>query len=158
MGGSEYLKVVHDVAAGKVPPIDYKYEKNLHEFLREALQADLLMSAHDISEGGLATALAESCIMDVESNHGAKIALAFHNRKDFSLFSEGGGRVLISFRPKKSDKVISAARSKGLPIEKIGAVGGKVLELNDIISIDVQELSSIYYNLLPSKFAVSLAV
>ncbi len=158
MGGSEYLKVVHDIAAGKVPPIDYNYEKNLHEFLREALQADLLMSAHDISEGGLATALAESCIMDVESNHGAKIALAFHNRKDFSLFSEGGGRVLISFRPKKSDKVISAARSKGLPIEKIGAVGGKVLELNDIISIDVQELSSIYYNLLPSKFAVSLAV
>ena len=158
MGGSEYLKVIHDVAAGKIPPIDYKYEKSLHEFLREAVQSGLLNSAHDISEGGLAVTIAECCIMDNEKIHGAKASFSSPMRNDFALFAEGGGRVVVSFDSVNADRVISLARSKSLPIKNIGVVGGKKLELNGILNIDVQELATIYFSVLPSKFAVSFAV
>jgi phosphoribosylformylglycinamidine synthase len=158
MGGSEYLKVVHDVIAGKIPRVDYRYERSLHEFLREVIMAGDLCSVHDISEGGLAVALAESCIMDEEAVHGAKIDIDSRMRKDFALFAEGGGRVVMSFAQVNRDRVFAFAKSKKLPIKEIGIVGGKMLGLNDIISVDVKELASIYYRVLPSKFAVRFEV
>ncbi len=158
MGGSEYLKIVHDVVAGKIPPVDYKYERSLHEFLREAIIAGMVISAHDVSEGGLAVCLAECCIMDPEMNYGAKVDFDIQIRNDFALFSEGGGRVVVSFDPANTDKVFALAKSKSLPINKIGIVGGNKFKLNGLINIDVKELISAYYSILPSKFAISFAV
>lgn len=154
MGGSEYLSAIHEVVAGKIPPVDYKYEKALYEFLQEAIMSESLNSVHDISEGGLAVALAESCIMDEEASHGAKTKIDFQTRGDFALFSEGGGRVVVSFAPANADRVFALSSSKNLPINKIGIVGGEKLEINDVIEMDIRELSSIYYGVLPSKFAV----
>ncbi|MCL4510305.1 MAG: phosphoribosylformylglycinamidine synthase subunit PurL [Bacteroidetes bacterium] len=158
MGGSEYLKIIHNVVSGKIPPVDYDYERHLHEFLQSAAQADSINSAHDISEGGLAVTLAECCIMDQENMIGAKVALDFSARKDFVLFGEGGGRVIISFDPDKSDAVLSLAKSKSLTIEIIGAVSGENLQINDTVNVTLKELSSIYYSALPSKFATSFAI
>lgn len=158
MGGSEYLKVIHNIVAGKIPTVDYEYERSLHEFLREAIMNEIVNSVHDVSEGGLAVALAECCIMDEDMNRGAKVVLELQTRTDFALFSEGGGRVVISFAPEDTHKVFSFAKSKNLPIKKIGTVEGNKLELNDLVSIDVNDLASVYYKVLPSKFAVSFAV
>lgn len=158
MGGSEYLKVIHNAVAGRIPPVDYEYERRLHEFLREAVQMETVNSVHDISEGGLAVALAECCIMDQERMRGARIKSGYSMRKDFELFSEGGGRVVISFDPHKADRVVSLAGRKGLPIKAIGVVTHDALEISDIINVSVKELSSIYYSILPSKFAVSFAI
>lgn len=91
-------------------------------------------------------------------NRGAKVVLELQTRTDFALFSEGGGRVVISFAPEDTHKVFSFAKSKNLPIKKIGTVEGNKLELNDLVSIDVNDLASVYYKVLPSKFAVSFAV
>lgn len=154
MGGSEYLKVIHNIVAGKVPPIDYEYERNLHQFLKETAMDGLLNSAHDISEGGLAAALAECCIVDQESVHGATVKLEFKVRRDFVLFSEGGGRVIISFSSQDSEKVFSSAMSFGLPIKDIGIVGGTRLKLSDLVDTDLKDLENVYYNALPSRFAV----
>ncbi len=158
MGGSEYLKIIHNVVSGKIPPVDYDYERHLHEFLQGAAQADSINSAHDISEGGLAVTLAECCIMDQENMIGAKVALDFSARKDLALFGEGGGRVVISFDPDKSGAVLSLAKSKSLTIEIIGAVSGENLQINDTVNVTLKELSSIYYGALPSKFATSFAI
>jgi phosphoribosylformylglycinamidine synthase len=165
MGGSEYLKVIHNVVAGKIPSVDYRYERSLHEFLREAIMSDLLRSAHDVSEGGLAVALAECCIMNEETGRGAKVNYDFFSlagsvetRRDFLLFSEGGGRIVISFAPENLERVLALAESKSLPVREIGVVGGGELEVNSDISIEVKELASIYYGVLPSKFAVPFAV
>jgi len=59
LGGSEYLSFCHGVVAGKVPEIDLYYEKDLIDFLVEASSKKLILSAHDISEGGLITAITE---------------------------------------------------------------------------------------------------
>jgi phosphoribosylformylglycinamidine synthase II len=158
MGGSEYLSTFHKVVAGKIPIVDYKYEKALYEFLQEAIMEGCLNSVHDVSEGGLAVALAESCIMDHENVHGANVSIDFLMRKDFTLFSEGGGRVVVSFAPANADKVFALAKSNGLPIKRIGTVGGGNLEINDVIKMDAKELSAIYYSVLPSKFAVKFEV
>ncbi|HUI30074.1 MAG TPA: phosphoribosylformylglycinamidine synthase subunit PurL [Candidatus Acidoferrales bacterium] len=157
MGGSEYLKVIHDVVSGKIPPVDYEYERNLHEFLRKAIMADMVRSVHDVSEGGLAAALAECCIMDHESIHGLNADLDVKVRRDIDLFGEGGGRVVISFDHINADRISSLAGSRGMQIEKIGVVGGEKFELNGVISLGAAELASIYYNVLPSKFAISFA-
>ncbi len=62
LGGSEYLSLIHGLEAGAPPALDMEAEKNLQAFLREAIDQGLLQSAHDVSDGGLAVALAECCI------------------------------------------------------------------------------------------------
>ncbi len=158
LGGSEYLKAIHDVVGGRVPGVDYDYERRLHSFLQQSAESELLLSAHDISEGGLAVAVAECCIMDREGSLGAKIAMDFSMRRDFVLFSEGGGRVVVSYDPEKADDVMGLARSLKLPIEVIGVVSGDTLQINETISMSVRELSDLYYRALPDKFAVPFAV
>lgn len=158
MGGSEYLKVIHNIVAGRMPRVDYEYERSLHEFLREAIMNQIVNSVHDVSEGGLAVALAECCIMDGDMDRGAAVVLELQTRTDFALFSEGGGRVVISFAPENIHRVFSSAESQKLPIRKIGTVEGNKLELNDLISIGVSDLATAFYKALPSKFAVSFAV
>ena len=155
MGGSEYLKVIHDVAAGKLPPLDYAYERLLHKFLENAAMAGVLNSAHDVSEGGIAVALAESCIMDREKQVGADVRINYTFRRDFELFGEGGGKVVLSYSQQNSRAVSSAAAAAGLKLAVIGSVTGNRLKINNEIDIPVTDLSSIYYSILPSKFAVS---
>ncbi len=158
MGGSEYLKVIHNVVAGKIPPVDYDHERRLHGFLERAALEGILNSAHDISEGGLGAALAECCIANQESERGATVKLEFKGRPDFVLFSEGGGRVVISFSRKGKERVFSTARSFGLPIMEIGIVGGSRLKFNDLVDTGLRDLADAYYNALPSRFAVSFAM
>ncbi len=156
MGGSEYLAVIHKLVAGKIPGINYDYERRLHGFLHEAILTGMLNSTHDVSEGGLAVALAECCIMDHEKMIGARVAMDFSTRKDFALFGEGGGRVVVSYVPEKSYEITALANAKQLVVEVIGVVSGERLQINGTIDLDVRDLASGYYGTLPSKFAASI--
>ncbi len=154
LGGSEYLKVIHDKVGGKVPHVDYEYERRLYTFLQKSALGELLHSAHDVSEGGLAVTLAECCVMNREKPLGVKIALDYSIRRDFALFGEGGGRTVISYSPEKGDDVTALAKSLHLPLEVIGVVSGDALQINETINVGVEELASTYYGALPSKFAL----
>ena len=76
LGGSEYLKVIHNKVTGDCPSLDLEKEKALQRTVYEAIQQDLLSSAHDCSEGGFAVALAECCISDKNKIIGANISSA----------------------------------------------------------------------------------
>jgi phosphoribosylformylglycinamidine synthase len=77
LGGSEYIKVMHGLVAGKPPVLDLELEGSVQRAVREAVRAGLLHSAHDCSEGGVAVALAESCILGISNeNDGANAAPA----------------------------------------------------------------------------------
>ncbi len=158
MGGSEYLKVVHDTVGGVVPKVDYAYEKSLHAFLQEAAMNGLLHSAHDVSEGGIAVTLAECCILDRDAKLGAKIAMDFSMRRDWTLFAEGGGRVVVSYHPDRSEEVHALLKAYHLPVEILGVVSGDALQINDTIAVKVEELEGIYFGLLPGKFRITAAV
>lgn len=155
LGGSEYLKVIHNIVGGRVPPVDYAYEKSLHTFLRQAIMSGLLHSAHDVSEGGLAVTLAECCIMDREEMHGAKIALDFALRRDFVLFGEGGGRVVISYDSSRANELEALTKAHNVPLEVIGIVSGDLLQINETMLARLDEMASVYYGVLPSKFGLA---
>ncbi|MGD1858983.1 MAG: phosphoribosylformylglycinamidine synthase subunit PurL [Leptolyngbyaceae cyanobacterium] len=99
LGASEYLAVVHATVAGRPPKVDVALEKSVQAACRHGIRQGWIRSAHDCAEGGLAVALAESCM---GGQVGASIQLpdiASHTRWDRLLFGEGGARIVVSVAP-----------------------------------------------------------
>jgi phosphoribosylformylglycinamidine synthase subunit PurL len=100
LAASSYLEVIHGQLTGRPPRVDLALEKAVQGFLRGAIAADLVVSAHDLADGGLAVAAAECCIA---SGLGAHLELPVGSgRLDRLLFAEGGGRVLVSVPPQRT--------------------------------------------------------
>lgn len=121
MGASHYLKVVHGIKAGPPPQLDYATETALHDALRALIAKGLVKSAHDCSEGGLAVAVAESCIAADPSPLGAKVALDAANAT-IALFNESQSRVVLSVAPENVAAVQEFLAQAGVPAAKIGEV------------------------------------
>ncbi len=138
IGGSAYLATVHNQERGALPKLDYELEQKTCDFIRELVNTQLLVSCHDLSEGGLGVALAESCFRDYEAPLGATLTLALKNvRPDGLLFSESGARFLVSCSPDKAAKVREQAQSAGLCISGEGYVGGSWITVEGFASLDV---------------------
>jgi len=151
IGGSEYLKVIHNLVEGNTPKIDLKKEKELHELLRTIINSGIVNSAHDVSEGGIISALAECCIMNEEKQIGGKVEIPIKTREDLSLFSESQSRVIISISPEDRDKFEEITKSHSTPVYYSGITGGENLNVNKSIDISLQKLSSNYYNIISEK-------
>lgn len=94
LGGSEYLAVIHQTVAGQPPSLDFDLEKAVQKACRHGIGQGWLNSAHDCAEGGLAVALAESCI---SANLGAEVMInANEQRLDQLLFGESASRIIVS--------------------------------------------------------------
>lgn len=126
LGGSEFQKVVHGVTEGRPPHIDLDVEKKLLDTVLGAIQQGLVASAHDLSEGGLAAALAESCI---SGRIGASVSLRTELRADIELFSESQSRILLSASPDKAAELVAWIAGNGVPVRKIGTVQGQDLKI-----------------------------
>jgi phosphoribosylformylglycinamidine synthase len=141
LGGSEYLKTLHGLKKGDCPSIDLALEKSVQKTALEAIEKGLVQSAHDCSEGGLAVALAESCISNPAKRLGALINLASGPmRKDALLFGEAQSRIILSAKPKKIKKLLQIARKNKTPLSLIGKVAGNKLVINKFINIPVNVL------------------
>lgn len=128
MGGSAYLRVQRGIVRGKPPQLDLVREKKLHDAVRSLIRMGEVHSAHDLSEGGLGVALAESCFG--KESFGATVQLPSNRRLDEVLFNETQSRALITVRPENVGAVLSILEAKGVPAERIGTVGGSSLTLN----------------------------
>jgi phosphoribosylformylglycinamidine synthase II len=127
LGGSEFQLVVHGVTEGRPPGIDLAVEKRLQKAVLSAIQGGLVSSAHDLSEGGLAVALAESCI---SGGIGANVDWSVSGlRNDVALFSESQSRLLLSCRPDQADALQMHLVEEGVLLTRLGTVGGKKLNL-----------------------------
>lgn len=146
LGGSEYVKLEHNLVTGNAPGLDMAFEKQLQSFILEAIRNGLVKSAHDISEGGLAVALAESCIADREKIVGATIAIKPDLRKDALYFGESQSRVILSIAPDRKGSLIQLAASMNVPLTEIGTVGGNRLKVNDDISVEVKTLADAFFD------------
>jgi phosphoribosylformylglycinamidine (FGAM) synthase-like enzyme len=94
LAGSSYQGVIHGLLSGRPPRVDLELERRVQALLRRAITADLVASAHDLSDGGLAVALAEASIA---AGLGACVTIPpGGGRRDRLLFAEGGARVLVS--------------------------------------------------------------
>lgn len=123
LGGSEYLYVCHGLETGMVPQVDLQEEKNLIELLLGLNEEGLLKSCHDISEGGLAAALAECAI---KGKIGFTVDIEVHGRRiDAVLFSEAPSRAVVSLAPEKLPKLEKTAAAMGVTVHLLGKVGGE---------------------------------
>jgi phosphoribosylformylglycinamidine synthase len=127
LGGSELLKVVHGRIAGPPPRLDLEAEKRLHALLAEGAARGVLLSAHDLSEGGLAVALAECCFRGEECGCGGSFDVPGGLRDDVLLFAESPSRAIVSSRDDL--RLAELARRHGVPWARIGSVGGERLQI-----------------------------
>ena len=129
LGGSEYLKIVHGLAAGHPPSLDLGRERAVQEVCLEAIRAGIVSSAHDCADGGLAVALAECCMTGPDEQLGARLDLPGDLRADAQLFGESASRIVVSVRPGGAERLRAMAGRQGVPCVELGVVGGDDLVL-----------------------------
>jgi phosphoribosylformylglycinamidine synthase len=137
LSGSEWLALRgHDALAGDAPGIDLAAEKALQTLLLGATRDRLLASAHDVADGGLATALVECCVTAPDGtgggDRGARIDLevaAANDARAAALFGEAPSRVVVSVRPDKLAELLARASRSGVPAKELGVVGGTSLSV-----------------------------
>jgi phosphoribosylformylglycinamidine synthase subunit PurL len=141
LGGSEYLKVVHETVAGLPPRIDLDAEAALREVLLAGIGEGIVRSAHDCSEGGLAVALAESCIA---GGIGADIHLGDELPPVAELFSETQGRVVVTVAEDAVERLFELAFEAAVPFAVIGTVGGEALRIEGLVDAGVAEMRDVF--------------
>lgn len=146
LGGSEYLKLIHSKVAGDAPDIDPSYEKRLYDATLEMINTGLVKSAHDISDGGIAIAIAESCLINRKNPVGCNIDFKFNGRKDFALFNEAQSRIIISLKGNDVEKCDKICIKHGIGFYIIGNTGGNKLIINQDINLNLEILHDAYYN------------
>jgi phosphoribosylformylglycinamidine synthase len=151
IGGSEYLSWVHGLTRGTPPWIDLKMEQAVQRCCLEAIDEGILRSAHDISDGGLAVALAECCISGPERPLGVRIQTHEMIRADALLFSESQSRILVSLKEENMGRLQEIATRFNVPLQTIGAVGGTRFVIRPLMQVPVEELKSIWSNGLVSR-------
>lgn len=140
LGGSEYMKLIHGIVAGDAPKLDLEEERNVQAACLEMIRTGLIKSAHDISEGGIAVALAECCMMNPDETSGATVQLRAPGRIDELLFGEDQSRIIVTSSQEHIKGIQEIARRHSVSIEEIGRVGGKSLVINNTIHIECHQL------------------
>ena len=105
----------------------------------------LLHSAHDVSDGGLAVALAECCIMNEENVLGAEIALPEYQRADFALFGESQSLVVVSYSPASRAKIQMICDQKEVPLTILGKTKNEKLRIAGLVEISSTKMAQAYY-------------
>ncbi|MEJ2195271.1 MAG: phosphoribosylformylglycinamidine synthase subunit PurL [Ignavibacteriaceae bacterium] len=150
LGGSEYLKMIHNKVTGDSPQLDLKNEKLLHSSTLALISSNLINSAHDVSEGGITCCIAECCIINEDKKIGAEITIPIISRNDFSLFSESQSRIVVSVSPGNKEKFESSLKEFNQPYMYLGKTGGDSLRINDTINVGLDRIAELYYNTIPN--------
>ena len=136
LGGSAFLQTIHSQKTGLPPRVDLGVAQTLHTTLLGLIHTGDIKSAHDCSDGGLAVALAESCISQMIAREtprliGATVDLSgvANVRTDALLFGETQSRIVISVAAANAVKVVARAKLLGVPAVPIGVVGGAELKI-----------------------------
>ncbi len=153
LGGSEYLSWNHGLTEGDAPAFDLAYEAKFQAFLLEIIRARLVQSAHDCSDGGLITTLAEKSIF---SGMGAVIditALQSYSGSSLRecLFSEAQSGAVVSVAKQHLTDLIKASENAGIACTRLGVTGGDDLNVDKLIGISVETLHRCYEEAIPSK-------
>lgn len=150
-GGSAWAHVRHGHLGGLPPTVDLDSERILATLLASAASAGLLASAHDLSDGGLAVALAESCL---RGGRGCWVSLSGDAFTE--LFSESVARAVVSVTPGREEEFTAMCASLGVPAATLGTVGGDSLTVaahgDAGFTAPLGDLSSAWTRTLPALF------
>ncbi|WP_370240468.1 phosphoribosylformylglycinamidine synthase subunit PurL [Aeromicrobium sp.] len=146
LSGSEWANVVHEHLGGLPPQVDLEAERALARLLHDAV--GVVTSAHDLSDGGLAQALAEAGIV---SGIGASVSLAEVADDAFvALFSESTARALVTVPAEELDELRALAARHDVPLTELGATGGDALVVEGSFEVALAELREAWSATLPA--------
>jgi len=158
LGASEFLATVRGTVAGQPPALDLEEAARLVELLLEVAGRQLVRSAHDVSDGGLAVALAECAILAEPGPLGVDVDLGDGDglSPGALLFGESQSRVVLSCAPGRADDVAALAGRRGLPCSAIGTVGRadgevRIRAAGRVAAAPVRELAETYDRALPRR-------
>ena len=148
MGGSTYLKQKYNRIEGPLATFNPQSEINLQELCLDLINNKIIVSAHDVSDGGIAVALAESVIESPESLS-AKIYIDHKLREDELLFGECPSLIVVSLNENKLYDLVLLSKKYNVQTQTIGKVtNDAIFTINDSISIAKDQLSIAYKNSL----------
>ena len=145
LGCSLYQRaILGDMSQVAPPPVDLHAERANGDFLRAAIDGGLVAAAHDLSDGGLAVALAEMCLKNA-------IGCQIDNLDDRPeiLFGEDQARYLVAIAPDSMAAFEAQAEARAIPIAALGKTGGADLTIGETIHISIEELGELHESWLP---------
>jgi len=146
-GGSAWAEVAHQHLGGRPPAVDLDAERRLATLIVAAASGGVLASAHDLSDGGLAIALAEACL------HGGRgCTVALQGDSFTALFSESASRALVSVVPGREKEFAALSVEHGVPATVLGITGGDTLTVVGTFAVPLTELGQTWEATLPAIF------
>lgn len=140
LAGSEYLHLVHEKVAGR-PAIDLSLERRVQSMCRQAIALDIIVSAHDCSDGGLAVALAECCIPEDVGFRAVGPLARPTTRWDCALFGERQSRIIVSLPSKNIQGLRTMASEMDVPLLELGRTGGSRFRLGRQVDLSLSEIA-----------------
>ena len=140
LAGSEYLQRIHGRVEGS-PKIDINLEKRVQASCRDAIEAGLITSAHDCSEGGLGVALAECSI---QGGIGFTGDFPIDDRWDVTLFGERQSRIVVGLPEGQWEALVRLASDTGVPVVKLGYTGGDRFQFKGQVDLPVSQISEVW--------------
>jgi phosphoribosylformylglycinamidine synthase len=147
LGQSAFLRELFDRKEGAPPPVDLAHERQVGDFVRGLIRDDTATTAHDLSDGGLAVALAE---MAMASGIGATIDQPDDIHPLPSYFGEDQGRYLVTIRADEMEQFLDRARAAGVRAVRIGTTGGASLKLGEARAISVADMKTAHEGWFPA--------
>ncbi|PZR86024.1 MAG: phosphoribosylformylglycinamidine synthase subunit PurL, partial [Hyphomicrobiales bacterium] len=150
LGQSLYLREICGCKDGAPPQVDLAAERRNGDFVRGLIESGAATAVHDISDGGLAVALAE---MAMAGGIGASIEASPPRPELGFLFGEDQARYIVTTAPENAEAIRDAAETAGVACEIIGVTGGDMLTLGGGTAILLGELMRVYEGWLPGYMA-----
>jgi phosphoribosylformylglycinamidine synthase II len=147
LGQSLYLREICGREEGAPPPVDLGAEKAHGDFVRDLIAGKRVTAVHDVSDGGLAVALAE---MALAGKVGATISVS--EPAHGWLFGEDQGRYIVTASLEQAETILVRAAAAGLPCRRIGTTGGEALVLGDAAA-SLSALGTAHEGWLPAYMA-----
>jgi phosphoribosylformylglycinamidine synthase len=156
LDGSAWADIIHNHLGGQPPKVNLAEEKKLADLLHGAAMQGMVEAAHDLTEGGLAVAIAESCL---RFNVGARIWLDELMERDgldltAAMFSESQGRVIVSIGREDDVKFQGLCEARGVPVLRIGVTDkeSKALDIKDVATLELNQIREGWSKALPDLF------
>lgn len=150
LGQSLYLREICGREEGAPPPVDLTAERRNGDFVRALILGKRILAAHDLSDGGLAVALAE---MALAGRTGAAIHIPEGIPAHAWLFGEDQARYLVAVAETETEAVLRDANAGGVPCQRIGTTGGDALGLGSGPAVPLAHLRAAYEDWLPGFMA-----
>jgi len=147
IASSQYLASFHQIKESPAPYFDLDKEYETHQVIKQLIRERLVESAHDVSDGGLYIALAESAMA---GGRGFAIDTDSEFRKDAFLFGEAQGRVVVSVKPEQQEAFVELLAASDVEFSLLGAVTKNGFVVDGETWDSVAQATEVYEGVLPS--------